>query len=216
MAFTRPKTKPPHLRYVTATKNRFLLRFAPVGSSRLYSIWDACTSLRCDTPSLSQRRRTCQLTIMRARVRMNATRSFFCLCRVFRFQLRRSHGVNHCHRRAAVVHGFAHALNIAIPAQQLHRVHLAKAVRSHVLRQTERPGSPFHVPPDRLSRAVFPVIPTGKHPLSPTGFRTHLRNQPVRQIHPAALPGLLLHNPELPPDLPRAQRQNVADPQPGM
>ena len=212
VAFTGPKTKPPLHRYVTATKNRLLLRFAPVGSSRLYSIWDACTSLRCDTPSLSQRRRTCQLTIMRTRVRMNATRLFFCFCRVFCFQLRRSHGVDHRHRRAAVVHRLAHALDIAVPAQQLHRIHLTEAVRGHVLRQAERLGSSFHVLPNRLPRAVLPVVPTGKHPVSPTGFRTHLRNQPVRQIHTPPLPGLLLHNPELPPDLPRAQRQNVADP----
>ena len=150
---------------------------------------------------------------MRPRVRLNATRLFFCPHRVFCFQLRRSHRVNHRHGRAAMVHRLAHALDIAIPPQQLHGIHLSEAVRGHILRQPKRPRRPLHVPPHRLSRPVLPVIPPGENPLSPTGFRKQLRNQPVRQIDPTPLPRLLLHNPELPPDLPRAQRQNVADPQ---
>ena len=151
---------------------------------------------------------------MRPRVRLNATRLFFCTHWVFCFQLRRSHRVNHRHGRTAMVHRLAHALDVTIPPQQLHGVHLPEAMRGHVLRQTKRLCRPFHVTPHRLTRPVLPVIPPGKNPPSPTGFRTQLRNQLVRQIHPTPLPCLLLHNPELPPDLPRAQHQNVADPQP--
>ena len=156
---------------------------------------------------------TRQPNIMRPRVRLRATRLFFCPHRVFCLQLRRSHRVNHRHGRAAVVHRLAHALDIAIPPQQLHGIHLPEAVRGHVLRQPERLCSPFHVLPHRLACPVHPVVPPRENPISPTGLRTQLRNQPVRQIHPTTLPRLLLHNPELPPDLPRAQRQNVADPQ---
>ena len=154
-----------------------------------------------------------QPNIMRPRVRLNATRLFFCPHRVFCLQLRRSHRVNHRNGRAAVVHRLAYTLDIAIPPQQLHSIHLPEAVRGHVLRQPERLCSPFHVLPHRLTCPVLPVIPPRENPISPTGFRTQLRNQLVRQIDPAPLPRLLLHNPELPPDLPRAQRQNVADPQ---
>lgn len=131
---------------------------------------------------------------------------------VLRVQLRSSHRVNHRHGRAAMVHRLSHALDIPIPPQQLDRVHLPEAMRRDVLRQPERLCSPFHILPHRLTCPVLPVIPARKNPLSPTGFRTHLRNQFVRQIHPAALPCLLLDNPELPRDLPRAQLQNVADP----
>ena len=111
-----------------------------------------------------------------------------------------------------MVHRFPHALDIPISPQQLDRVHLPEAMRCDVLRQPERLCSPFHILPHRLTGPVLPVIPARKNPLSPTGLRTHLRNQSVRQIHPAALPRLLLDNPELPRDLPRAQLQNVADP----
>lgn len=151
---------------------------------------------------------------MRPRVRLNATRLFFCPHRVFCLQLRRCHRVNHRHGRAAMVHRLAHALDIAVPPQQLHGIHLPEAMRGHILRQPERLRRPLHILPHRLTRSVLPVIPPGKNPLSPTGFRTQLRNQPVRQIDPTPFPRLLLHNPKLPPDLPRAQRQNVADPQP--
>lgn len=153
-----------------------------------------------------------QPNIMRPRVRLNATRLFFCPHRIFRLKLRRSHRVNHRHGRAAMVHRFTHALDIPISPQQLDRVHLPEAMRRDVLRQPERLCSPFHILPHRLTCPVLPVIPPRKNPLSPTGFRTHLRNQSVRQIHPAALPCLLLDNPELTRDLPRAQLQNVADP----
>ena len=153
-----------------------------------------------------------QPNIMRPRVRLRATRLFFCPHRIFCFQLRRSHRVNHRHGRAAMVHRLAHTLDITIPAQQLHGIHLPEAMRGHILRQPERLRRPFHVLPHRLPRPVLPVIPPRENPISPTGFRTQLRNQPVRQIDPTPLPRLLLHNPELPPDLPRAQRQNVADP----
>lgn len=151
---------------------------------------------------------------MRPRVRLRATRLFFCPHRVFCFQLRRSHRVNHRHGRAAMVHRLAHALDVAIPAQQLHGVHLPEAMRGHVLRQPERLCSPLHILPHRLTRPVLPEVPSGENPISPTGLRTQFRNQPVRQVHPTPFPRLLLHNPELPPDLPRAQRQNVADSQP--
>ena len=153
-----------------------------------------------------------QPNIMRPRVRLNATRLFFCPHRIFRLKLRRSHRVNHRHGRAAMVHRLPHALDISISPQQLDRVHLPEAMRRDILRQPERLRRAFHVAPDGLSCPVLPVIPARKHPLSTTGFRTHLRNQFVRQIHPAALPRLLLDNPELPRDLPRAQLQNVADP----
>lgn len=169
-----------------------------------------------DGASIPRRSRIRQPNFMRPRVRLNATRLFFCPDRIFRLQLRRSHRVNHRYRRAAMVHRLAHALDIAIPPQQLHGIHLPKAVRGHILRQPERFRRPFHILPHRLPCPVLPVIPPRKNPIRPTGFRTHLRNQPVRQIHPSPFPRLLLHNPELPPDLPRAQRQNVADPQPGM
>lgn len=162
------------------------------------------------------RSRTRQPNIMRSHVRLSATRLFFCPHRVFCFQLRRSHRVNHRHRRAAVVHRLAHALDIAIPPQQLHSVHLPEAMRGHVLRQPERLCRPLHVLPHRLPRSVLPIIPPRENPISPTGFRTQFRNQPVRQVHPTPFPRLLLHNPELPPNLPRAQRQNVADSQPRM
>lgn len=151
---------------------------------------------------------------MRPHVRLNATRLFFCPHRVFCLQLRRSHRVNHRHGRAAMVHRLAHALDIAIPPQQLHGVHLPEAVRGHVLRQPKRLCCPLHVTPHRLTCPVLPEVPSGENPISPTGFRTQFRNQPVRQVHPTPFPRLLLHNPELPPDLPRAQRQNVADSQP--
>ena len=111
-----------------------------------------------------------------------------------------------------MVHRFPHALDIPISPQQLDRVHLPEAMRRDVLRQPERLCRSFHILPYGLARPMLPVIPPREHPLSPTGFRTHLRNQFVRQIHPAALPRLLLDNPELPRDLPRAQLQNVADP----
>lgn len=155
-----------------------------------------------------------QPNIMRPRVRLNATRLFFCPHRIFRLKLRRSHRVNHRHGRAAMIHRPAYTLDIAIPAQQLHGIHLPEAMRGHVLRQPERLCSPFHVLPHRLPRPVLPEVPSWENPISPTGFRTQFRNQPVWQIHPTPLPRLLLHNPELPPDLPRAQRQNVADSQP--
>lgn len=131
---------------------------------------------------------------------------------VLRVQLRSSHRINHRHGRAAMVHRFPHALDIPISPQQLDRVHLPEAMRRDVLRQPKRLCSPFHILPHRLTCPVLPVVPSREHPLSPTGLRTHLRNQFVRQIHPAALPCLLLDNPELPRDLPRAQLQNVADP----
>lgn len=169
-----------------------------------------------DGTSVPHRSRIRQPNIMRPRVRLNATRLFFCPHRVFCFQLRRSHGVNHRYCRAAMVHRLAHALDVAIPAQQLHSIHLPKAMRGHVLRQPKCLCCPLHIPPHGLTRPVLPIIPPRKNPISPTRFRTQFRNQPVRQIHPPPLPRLLLHNPELPPDLPRAQRQNVADPQPGM
>lgn len=153
---------------------------------------------------------------MRPRVRPSATRLFFCPHRVFCFQLRRSHRVNHRNRRAAMVHRPAHTLDIAIPPQQLHGIHLPKAMRGYVLRQPKRLCSPLHVLPHRLTCPMLPVIPSRENPISPTGFRTHLRNQLVRQIHPTPFPRLPLHNPKLPPNLPRAQRQNVADSQPRM
>jgi hypothetical protein len=169
-----------------------------------------------DGTSVPHRSRIRQPNIIRPRVRLNATRLFFCPRRVFCLQLRRSHRVNHRYSRAAVVHRLAHALDIAIPPQQLHRIHLPEAMRGHVLRQPERLRCPLHVPPHRLSCPVLPVVPSRKNPISPTGFRTHLRNQPVRQVHPTPLPRLLFHDPELPPDLPRAQRQNVAHSKPGV
>lgn len=150
---------------------------------------------------------------MRSRVRLNATRLFFCTHWVFCFQLRRSHRVNHRHGRTAMVHRLAHALDVTIPPQQLHGVHLPEAMRGHVLRQPKRLCRPFHVTPHRLPCPMLPIVPSRKNPFSPTGFRTHLQNQPVRQVHPPPFPRLLLHNPELPPYLPRAQHQNVADPQ---
>ena len=156
---------------------------------------------------------TRQPNIMRPLVRFRATRLFFCPHRVFRLKLRRSHRINHRHGRAAMVHRLPHALDVAIPAQQLHGIHLPEAMRGHVLRQPERLCSPLHILPHRLSCPVLSVIPARKHPLTTTGFRTHLRNQLVRQVHPTPLPSLLLHNPKLPPNLPRAQRQDVADPQ---
>lgn len=131
---------------------------------------------------------------------------------VLRVQLCSSHSVNHCYGRAAMVHCLSHALDIPIPPQQLDRVHLSEAMRRDVLRQPERFRRPLHVLPYGLTCPVLPVIPPWEHPISPTGFRSHLRNQFVRQIHPAAFPRLLLDNPELPRDLPRAQFQNVADP----
>ena len=202
---------------MNANKKSVLLRFAPVGSSRLYSKnGTLCPPSVQDGTSVPHRSRIRQPNIMRPRVRLNATRLFFCPRRVFCLQLRRSHRVNHRNRRTAMVHRPAHALDIAIPPQQLHRIHLPEAMRGHVLRQPERFCRPLHILPHRLPRPVLPVVPPRKNPISPTGFRTHLRNQPVRQIHPTPFPRLLLHNPELPPDLPRAQRQNVADPQPGM
>lgn len=115
-----------------------------------------------------------------------------------------------------MVHRFPHALDIPISPQQLDRVHLPEAMRRDVLRQPERLCRSLHILPYGLTCPVLPVIPPRKHPLSPTGLRTHLRNQSVRQIHPAAFPRLLLDNPELPRDLPRAQLQNVADPQAGV
>ena len=154
-----------------------------------------------------------QPNIMRPRVRPYATRLFFCPHRVFCFQLRRSHRVNHRNGRAAMVHRLADALDIAIPPQQLHGIHLPKAVRGHILWQPERLCGPFHILPHRLTCPVLPEVPSGENPISPTGFRTQFRNQPVRQVHPTPFPRLLLHNPELSPDLPRAQHQNVADPQ---
>lgn len=153
---------------------------------------------------------------MRPRVRLNATRLIFCPHRVFCFQLRRSHRVNHRHGRATMVHRLAHALDIAIPPQQLHGIHLPKAMRGHILRQPKRLRRPFHVLPHRLACPMLPVIPSRENPIRPSGFRTHLRNQLVRQVHPTPFSRLLLHNPELPPNLPRAQRQNVADSQPRM
>lgn len=111
-----------------------------------------------------------------------------------------------------MVHRFPHALDIAISPQQLDRVHLPEAMRRDVLRQPKRLCRSFHILPYGLARPVLPVVTPREHPLSPTGFQTHLRNQSVRQIHPAALPRLLLDDPELPRDLPRAQLQNVADP----
>lgn len=111
-----------------------------------------------------------------------------------------------------MVHRLAYALDIAIPPQQLDRIHLPEAMRRDVLRQPKRLCRSFHILPYGLARPMLPVIPPREHPFSSTGFRTHLRNQFVRQIHPAALPRLLLDNPELPRDLPRAQLQNVADP----
>ena len=169
-----------------------------------------------DGTSIPPRSSTRQPNIMRPRVRLRATRLFFCPDRVFCLQLRRRHRVNHRHRRTAVIHRPAHAFNVPILPQQLHRIHLPEAMRGHVLRQPERFRRPLHVLPHRLTRPVLPVISPRKYPFTTTGFRTHLRNQPVRQIHPTPFPRLLLHNPELPPNLPRAQRQNVADPQPGM
>lgn len=115
-----------------------------------------------------------------------------------------------------MVHRLSHALDIPISPQQLDRVHLPEAMRRDVLRQPERLCRSFHILPYSLARPMLPVIPPREHPLSPTGLQTHLRNQFVRQIHPAALPCLLLDNPELPRDLPRAQLQNVADPQAGV
>lgn len=131
---------------------------------------------------------------------------------VLGFQLRSRHRVDHRDGCTAMVHSLAHALDISVPLQQLHRVHLPEAMRRDVLRQPKRLCRSFHILPYGLARPMLPVIPARKNPLSPTGFRTHLRNQFVRQIHPAALPRLLLDNPELPRDLPRAQLQNVADP----
>ena len=131
---------------------------------------------------------------------------------ILRIQLRSSHRVNHRHGRAAMVHRFPHALDIPIPPQQLDRIHLSEAMRRDVLRQPKRLRRPLHILPYSLACPVLPVIPPRKYPFSPTGLRTHLRNQSVRQIHPAALPRLLLDDPELPRDLPRAQLQNVADP----
>ena len=131
---------------------------------------------------------------------------------ILRVQLRSSHRVNHRHGRAAMVHRLPHVLDIPIPPQQLDRVHLPEAMRRDILRQPKRLCRSFHILPYGLARPMLPVIPARKNPLSPTGFRTHLRNQFARQIHPAALPRLLLDNPELPRDLPRAQLQNVADP----
>ena len=131
---------------------------------------------------------------------------------ILRVQLRSSHRINHRHGRAAMVHRFPHALDIPISPQQLDRVHLPEAMRRDVLRQPKRLCRSLHILPYGLTCPVLPVIPPRKHPLSPTGLRTHLRNQPVRQIHPAAFPRLLLDDPELPRDLPRAQLQNVADP----
>ena len=166
-----------------------------------------------DGKIVPHRSRTRQPNIMRLRVRPNATRLFFYLDRVFCFQLRRGHRINHRYSRAAMIHRLAHTLDIAIPPQQLHGIHFSEAMRGHVLRQPERLCRPLHVLPHRLPRSVLPIIPPRKNPISPTRFRTQFRNQPVRQIHPTPFPRLLLHNPELPPDLPRAQRQNVADPQ---
>lgn len=131
---------------------------------------------------------------------------------ILRVQLRSSHRINHRHGRAAMVHRFPHALDIPISPQQLDRVHLPEAMRRDVLRQPKRLCRSLHILPYGLTCPVLPVIPPRKHPLSPTGLRTHLRNQSVRQIHPAAFPRLLLDDPELPRDLPRAQLQNVADP----
>lgn len=202
--------------YVNANKKSVLLRFAPVGSSRLYSNGTLCPPSVQDGTILPCRSCIRQPNIMRPRMRLNATRLFFCPHRVFCFQLRRSHRINHRHGRAAMVHRLAHTLDITIPPQQLHGVHLPEAVRGHVLRQPERLCSPFHVMPHRLTCPVLPEVPSRENPISTTGFRTHLRNQPVRQVHPTPFPRLLLHNPELPPDLPRAQRQNVADSQPRM
>lgn len=135
---------------------------------------------------------------------------------VLRIQLRSSHRVNHRHGRTAMVHRFPHALDIPISPQQLDRVHLPEAMRRDVLRQPKRLCRSFHILPYGLARPMLPVIPPREHPLSPTGLRTHLRNQFVRQIHTAALPRFLLDNPELPRNLPRAQFQNVADPQAGV
>ena len=166
-----------------------------------------------DGKIVPHRSRIRQPNFMRPRVRLRATRLFFCPHRVFCFQLRRSHRVNHRHGRAAVVHRLADTLDITIPPQQLHGIHLPEAMRGHILRQPERPCRPLHVLPHRLPCPVLPVVPSRENPISSTGFRTHLRNQLVRQVHPTPLPRLLLHDPKLPPDLPRAQRQNVADPQ---
>lgn len=197
----------------TPTKNRFCCVSRPWGRRGSTQNGTLCPPSVQDGTILPCRSCIRQPNIMRPRVRLNATRLFFCPHRVFCFQLRRSHRVNHRHGRTAMVHRLAHALNVAIPPQQLHGIHLPEAVRGHILRQPERLRSPLHVTPHRLTRSVLPVIPPGKNPLSPTGFRTQLRNQLVWQIDPTPLPRLLLHNPELPPDLPRAQRQNVADPQ---
>ena len=150
---------------------------------------------------------------MRLHMRRRATVIFFF---VLGFQLRSRHRVDHRHGRAAMVHRFPHALDIPIPPQQLDRVHLPEAMRRDILRQPERLRRAFHVAPDGLSRPVLPVIPARKHPLSTTRLRTHLRNQPVRQIHTPPLSRFLLHDPKLPRDLLRTQLQNVADSQTGM
>ena len=199
--------------YVNANKNRFCCVSRPWGRRGSTQKGTLCPPSVQDRAILPYRSCTRQPNIMRPRVRLNATRLFFCPHRVFCFQLRRSHRVNHRHGSAAMVHRLAHTLDIAIPPQQLHRIHLPEAMRGHVLRQPERLRRPLHVAPHRLTCPVLPDVPSGENPFSPTGFRTHLQNQPVRQVHPPPFPRLLLHNPKLPPDLPRAQRQDVADPQ---
>ena len=154
-----------------------------------------------------------QPTIMRLHMRRHATVIFLF---VLGFQLRSRHRVDHRDGCTAMVHGLAHALDISVPLQQLHRVHLPEAMRRDVLRQPKRLCRSLHILPYGLARPVLPVIPPRKYPLSPTRLRTHLRNQPVRQIHTPPLSRLLLHDPKLPRDLLRMQLQNVADSQTGM
>lgn len=168
---------------------------------------------RGNTAMVPWPRQARQPTIMRLHMRRRATVIFLF---VLGFQLRSSHRINHRHGRAAMVHRLPHALDIPISPQQLDRVHLPEAMRRDILRQPKRLRRAFHVAPDGLSRPVLPVIPARKHPLSTTRLRTHLRNQPVRQIHTPPLSRLLLHDPKLPRDLLRTQLQNVADSQTGM
>ena len=86
---------------------------------------------------------------------------------VLGLQLLISQRINHGNALAVVIQCPPHFLNIPVLFHQFHRVNLPKAVRGHILRQSERLSGPLDILPDRLSGVVLPGVTARKDSIFP-------------------------------------------------
>jgi hypothetical protein len=127
-----------------------------------------------------------------------------------------THSVDHGGRHIRMVKGTLHLPKIALALLQLiHSIHLAEAVHSDILGQSEGLCGPLNVPPHGLPRPMLLRTPSAReNPFFP-GLLPQLPQQVISKVYPTPLSCLLLGDPELPCQLISTQRNHITDPQPG-